>query len=506
MYPICWAQVEAENNDSWEWFIRLLKEDLHMENPGSYTFICDRQKGLVRALETEVPEAEHRFCVMHLYKNLWKEHKGIGVRRLLWSAARSTTPYHFNQNMEALKKLAPRAYDWLAAKPKSQWSRSAFRDICKSDMFVNNNCEVFNNAINKFRGMGIVTMFIGIQNTCMERICKRLTKMDKRDTIFCTKPLKKLHKSMELAANARPTWNGGHKFLVTMSDGGHQIVVDLQNRSCACKKWQLTGIPCFHSCSCIFFLKENPLDYMHECHKKEYYLRVYGHILEPLNGEEFWEETFETPILPPKTRTAPGRPKKKRDKKSDIVQTRENNPSMLKRTGTSLKCSYCSEWGHNARTCQTKKIDEEKKRKEDGGEEGAGSSRAANIKKCSVCQQEGHNKKTCTAKEAGTSVAEKKTDPNQAGSTANKRKDSKAVVQPPAEASKQPTAANKVQRTAEVVNTTSHGGIFRKFKPPAQSSSRQCLGVEPIPGQKYTSLKNLQDAGKKKQKELLKKN
>ena len=105
-----------------------------------------------------------------------------------------------------------------------------------------------------------------------------------------------------------------------------------------------------------------------------------------------------------------------------------------------------------------------------------------------------------------TVFVSQKTDPNQAGSTANKRKDSKTVVQPPAEASKQPTAANKVQRTAEVVNTTSHGGIFRKFKPPSQSSSRQCLGVEPIPGQKYTSLKNLQDAGKKKQKELLKKN
>lgn len=55
MYPIDWAQVEAENNDSWEWFIKLLKDDLRMENPGSYTFICDRQKGLVRSLETHVP-------------------------------------------------------------------------------------------------------------------------------------------------------------------------------------------------------------------------------------------------------------------------------------------------------------------------------------------------------------------------------------------------------------------------------------------------------------------
>lgn len=105
MYPLAWAQVEAENNDSWEWFIRLLKDDLRMNNTGSYTFISDRQKGLVNALESQVPAAEHRFCVMHLYKNLWKEHKGIGVRRLLWSAAKSTTDYHYKMNMGALKKV-----------------------------------------------------------------------------------------------------------------------------------------------------------------------------------------------------------------------------------------------------------------------------------------------------------------------------------------------------------------------------------------------------------------
>ncbi|WOH08228.1 hypothetical protein DCAR_0727665 [Daucus carota subsp. sativus] len=55
--------------------------------------------------------------------------------------------------------------------------------------------------------------------------------------------------------------------------------------------------------------------------------------------------------------------------------------------------------------------------------------------------------------------------------TSNKRQDSKAVEQPPAEAKKPP-----VQRTAEVKNTTSHGGIFRKFKPPAQSSFYTLLG------------------------------
>lgn len=67
-------------------------------------------------------------------------------------------------------QLHVRAYEWLAQRVRSQWSRSGFRTICKSDMFVNNNCEVFNNAIKKFREMGIVNMFKGIHLACMERI------------------------------------------------------------------------------------------------------------------------------------------------------------------------------------------------------------------------------------------------------------------------------------------------------------------------------------------------
>lgn len=110
MYPLAWAQLEVENNDSWDWFLGLLKDDLRMDNTGSYTFISDRQKGLVNALEKQVPHAEHRFCVMHLYKNMYKEHKGIGVRKLLWCAAKSTTNYYFNKHINDMKKVKMTVY------------------------------------------------------------------------------------------------------------------------------------------------------------------------------------------------------------------------------------------------------------------------------------------------------------------------------------------------------------------------------------------------------------
>lgn len=62
-------------------------------------------QGLINALESIFPNAEHRFCVMHLYRNMWKDHKGIGVRMCLWLAARATTDYTFNKHMEELKKV-----------------------------------------------------------------------------------------------------------------------------------------------------------------------------------------------------------------------------------------------------------------------------------------------------------------------------------------------------------------------------------------------------------------
>lgn len=116
-----------------------------------------------------------------------------------------------------------------------------------------------------------------------------------------------------------------------MSAGGHEVVVDLNERTCACRKWQLTGIPCFHAIACIFFQKLDPMDFIHECYTREKYLQVYSHVIEPISGEPYWEHTEQEPPLPPLKRIAPGRPKKNREKKNVGVETRANDSSMLKR-------------------------------------------------------------------------------------------------------------------------------------------------------------------------------
>ncbi|XP_021996805.1 uncharacterized protein LOC110893954 [Helianthus annuus] len=47
IYPVAYALVEAETFKSWEWFLELLKDDLGLEDSTNFTFISDRQKGLL---------------------------------------------------------------------------------------------------------------------------------------------------------------------------------------------------------------------------------------------------------------------------------------------------------------------------------------------------------------------------------------------------------------------------------------------------------------------------
>src|ERR1044072_2822039 len=46
MFPIASAIVEAETKDAWEWFVKLLVEDLDNIQPKKWSFISDQQKAL----------------------------------------------------------------------------------------------------------------------------------------------------------------------------------------------------------------------------------------------------------------------------------------------------------------------------------------------------------------------------------------------------------------------------------------------------------------------------
>lgn len=147
--------------------------------------------------------------------------------------------------------------------------------------------------------------------------------------------------------NCHVFWDRDTRYLVTMSTGGYEMMVDLEAYKCACIKWELSGIPCYHACACIQWSKKKFEDFIHPSYTKDIFLECYKHIVEPICGEEEWVETGLPNPLSLEKKVQPGRYKKQRNKNNDVT----DNETHLKRQNAKIKYSYCIEWRHNTRTC-----------------------------------------------------------------------------------------------------------------------------------------------------------
>ncbi|WVZ24993.1 hypothetical protein V8G54_003537 [Vigna mungo] len=78
------------------------------------------------------------------------------------------------------------------------------------------------------------------------------------------------------------------------------------------------------------------------------YEETYNNIIYPISGQHIWEVTPYSDILPPKKKTMPGRPKKKRRLEEWELK---KNDSELRKGGQRKKCGICHELGHNKKGC-----------------------------------------------------------------------------------------------------------------------------------------------------------
>ncbi|KAG8379339.1 hypothetical protein BUALT_Bualt07G0078100 [Buddleja alternifolia] len=110
LYPLAYAVVSNETRQNWEWFLTLLKEDLNMVRDDAYTFISDKQKGLISAFHNVLPGVDNRYCVRHLSGNMKTSggFKGLAYKHALWNASLATTIPDFEVRMKEMGELDER--------------------------------------------------------------------------------------------------------------------------------------------------------------------------------------------------------------------------------------------------------------------------------------------------------------------------------------------------------------------------------------------------------------
>lgn len=140
----------------------------------------------------------------------------------------------------------------------------------------------------------------------------------------------------------------GHQ-LFQVEGPNQQFKVDLRMKTCGCRRWELTGIPCVHAIAAYNKLELDPMDHVDDWYKVDTYLSTYDNLLGPINGRELWPTTDGPKLLPPDVKKRAGRPKKARRREPDEEVP---NSTKLSRRGVKMTCRLCGKTGHNKRGCK----------------------------------------------------------------------------------------------------------------------------------------------------------
>ncbi|KAK1261446.1 hypothetical protein QJS04_geneDACA020299 [Acorus gramineus] len=201
------------------------------ENVCSESSYHELGKGLDDAVKVVFPQAEHRACMRHLYKNFKRKYPGEFLERLVWSAARAYTPQWHVQFMRQIEVVSKEALNYLLAEKDHCWSRAMFGETARCHYLTNNMSGSFNAFVGDARFKPIIY--------CIDAIRQKLMKITHNRRIKAQQWTGVLVPEVQKQINELRKGNGGYD--VHRSTDVRAEVDGPEGR------FDVTGIPCKHA-------------------------------------------------------------------------------------------------------------------------------------------------------------------------------------------------------------------------------------------------------------------
>ncbi|XP_051152181.1 uncharacterized protein LOC127266099 [Andrographis paniculata] len=117
---------------------------------------------------------------------------------------------------------------------------------------------------------------------------------------------------------------------------------------CTYGMFQISGYPCCYRVAAIEYQRLAVENFIDVCFKKETYMAVYTHAINPVPGIHKYEESMLGEVAPPVVKVRTGRPKEARRRDGND----ERKDGKASRHGLRTPCSKCHQQGHNRRSCK----------------------------------------------------------------------------------------------------------------------------------------------------------
>lgn len=119
----------------------------------------------------------------------------------------------------------------------------------KSEHVTSNMVESFNNWIGNVRGKPILTLLENIRLKLMNKLHKRFEEAASWQSLVTPNITKKLEEVVLQSRLCKVTFAGQEEYQV--AEGVVSYIVNLHRRSCCCRIWDISGVPCKHATACI---------------------------------------------------------------------------------------------------------------------------------------------------------------------------------------------------------------------------------------------------------------
>ncbi|XP_043693045.1 uncharacterized protein LOC122643493 [Telopea speciosissima] len=249
--------------------------------------------------------------------------------------------------MNAVKEIDNDAYLWLMRNKPNLLAWHTFDNRARSDHITNNMSESFNNWITDLRNKPILILVDELISTLMDRFYKMYSRGRTYHDTLTPKARGKLNKVQEESRIFRVLLADDFQYELT-DNIASRCLVNLKDRTCCCKVWESTGMPCKHTAAAILHKRELLETYCDAYYNMQKCMVAYAGFIAPLpalNGLR--EDVMNYVVQPPLLKRMPGRPHVNRRREQDEAPTTE-----FRKKSRTIRCNNCKQLGHNKRKCQ----------------------------------------------------------------------------------------------------------------------------------------------------------
>ncbi|XP_062112481.1 uncharacterized protein LOC133823641 [Humulus lupulus] len=313
IFPLAFAITDSENNDSWEWFFRKIKECYGERE--ELCIVSDRHESIENAIKNVFPNVTHGVCSYHLFCNIKTKFKtdAEATSIAFHAAAKAYNMEDFEKYMKDLDSLHEGIRPFLANEVKyEKWARIHSKSRRYAAM-TSNIAESINAALKEMRELPVTTLL-----ECLRNLIQKWSYNNKKEAeaTFTELPKKQeeyLRKNF--VKSLRMTVEPASTLIYSVHNGLTTNIVDIANKSCSCNKFDLDELPCEHAMAVIRKMNLQYKKYCSYYFTKQAMLNTYNASIHPLGDPKTWRvppDVEEIEVLPPKGNRKSGRPRKKR--------------------------------------------------------------------------------------------------------------------------------------------------------------------------------------------------